>query len=105
MILTILLQQLNILFFLIVLCQSEILQVNTEPEDQWTLPLALTSLDNDGNASLAPAAADLSAHLLGGLLQLIRYTKCVLHLQAKQETRVVQAVKGSRWTKDVCILS
>lgn len=94
MILTILLQQLIPLFFLIVLCQSEILQVNTEPEDQWTLPLALTSLDNDGNASLAPA--DLSAHLLGGLLQLIRYTKCVLHLQAKQETRVVQAVKGSR---------
>lgn len=93
MILTILLQQLIPLFFLIVLCQSEILQVNTEPEDQWTLPLALTSLDNDGNASLAPAAADLSAHLLGGL---IRYTKCVLHLQAKQETRVVQAVKGSR---------
>lgn len=45
---------------------------------------------------ISASAADLSDHLLGGLLQLIRYTKCVLHLQAKQETRVVQAVKGSR---------
>lgn len=39
--------------------------------------MALTSLDNVGNASPAPAAAALSARLSGGLLQLSGYTKCV----------------------------
>lgn len=62
-------------------------------------PWLLTSLNNVGNASSAPAAAALSACLSGGLLQLFGNTKCVPHLQAKQRTHEVQVMEGRQQIK------